>query len=346
MTESLPTVQITPSGHQFDCPPGSTILSAGLGAGFALPFACANGSCGSCLARVVDGEIEAVRFHDYTLTQAQKLSGHFLMCSCAPRGSAVVEVAEASSVHDMPEQTLKAKRCQIFTQHDVIIIRFKFTRGKAFRFLPGQLCELHFDDGFSKRLSIASCPCDAQTVEFHLPQNDANGSDVETSNADDDFNGRIRELSRNERVVIKGPTGSFTLSDDFSAAKVFVAIGEGFASIQGLIEHVINLDLESRCLLIWQATSSTGHYFDNLCRSWADALDEFRYRPISAHENAAETIAAELNQMPGSTEVYLSGPSWSDSSLDPGSGSKADNVTALAAELENSGITRVFVNHN
>lgn len=322
MSEGLPTVRITPSGHQFDCPPGSTVLSAGLGAGFALPFACANGSCGSCLARAVEGEVEQVKFHDYTLTQAQKLSGHFLMCSCAPRGQIVVEVAEAGSVRDMPEQTLKAKRCQLLDQHGVMIARFKFTRGKAFRFLPGQQCELHFDDGLSRRLPIASCPCDAQVVEFHLPLTDA----------DDDVSQRIHDLARNERVVIKGPGGSFTLSDDFTAAKVFVAIGEGFASIQGLVEHVINLDLETRCLLLWQATAETGHYFDNLCRSWADALDEFQYQSLSVHANLAQTITDELAQLPQSTEVYVSGPSNSES------------VDVLVETLEGSGIKRLFVN--
>ena len=311
---------MTPSGHQFDCPPGSTVLSAGLSAGFALPFACANGSCGSCLARVVDGEVEAVRFHDYTVTAAQKLSGHFLMCSCAARGDVEVEVAEASSVRDMPQQTLKAKRCQILTQHDVMIARFKFIRGKAFRFLPGQMCELRFADGLNRHLSIASCPCDAQIVEFHLPQN----------THDDELIRRINELSQNERVEIEGPTGSFTLSEDFTTPKLFVAIGAGFASIQGLIEHVINLDLDTPCLLLWQASAETGQYFDNLCRSWVDALDEFQYRAIAAHADAAEIITTELGRMPDTTEVYLSGPS-------------AD-VAALAASLENAGVSRLFVN--
>ena len=31
--------------------------------------------------------------------------------------------------------------------------------------------------------------------------------------------------------------------------------------------------------LIWIAAGASGHYLDNLCRSWSDALDNFRYTP-------------------------------------------------------------------
>jgi len=280
---------MSPSGNQFSCPPGSTILSAGLGAGVALPFGCANGSCGSCRARIIDGEVEVVRFHDYTLSHADKLSGYCLLCASAARGDVVVEVTEASSVTDVPKQTLKAKRCQLLTRHGVLIVRFKFIRGKAFRFLPGQWAELCFEDDFRIDLPIASCPCDAQVVEFHIPENHANTG----------LTGRIQDMSSNARVVISGPHGDFTVSEDDATAKIFIAVGEGFASIQGLVEHVINLELETDCRLIWQASDTVERYFDNLCRSWADALDNFQYQPVSAGASLIDIIDAELKRMAG-----------------------------------------------
>lgn len=321
-SDSLSTVRIAPSGNQFTCPPGSTLLSAGLGAGIALPFGCANGSCGSCLARVVEGEVETIRFHDYALTQAEKLSGHCLLCACAARGDVVVEVSEATSVGDVPEQTLKAKRCQILSQQDVTIVRFKFTRGKAFRFLPGQWAELNFEDGYSTDLAIASCPCDAQIVEFHIAENER---DIELLE-------RIRGLGRNERVVIRGPFGSYTLSEDFRTAKLFVAVGEGFASIQGLVEHMINLDLEPEpdCLLIWQATANVGQYFDNLCRSWVDALDRFRYLACAEGEDLTQTVACEIDAMAKKPEIYLSGPSA--------------GIETLAQRLQHTEPARLIIN--
>jgi len=212
---------MSPSGNQFTCPPGSTILSAGLGAGVALPFGCANGSCGSCRARVVDGEVEVVRFHDFTLSQADKLSGYCLLCASAARSDVVVEVTEASSVTDMPKQTLKAKRCQLLTRHGVLIVRFKFIRGKAFRFLPGQWAELCFEDDYCIDLPIASCPCDAQVVEFHIPEN----------HVDSGLISRVQDLPSNARVVITGPHGDFTLTEDYAAVNRQVTMSTGTSTI-------------------------------------------------------------------------------------------------------------------
>ena len=71
-TTDDPVVTLLPSGRQFVCHPNASILESGLSAGVALPFRCHNGSCGECRARVVSGEVETSRFHDYALTEAEK----------------------------------------------------------------------------------------------------------------------------------------------------------------------------------------------------------------------------------------------------------------------------------
>lgn len=49
----------TSAGLQsFEALPGETILASGLRAGVALPFECATGTCGTCRARTIDGDID------------------------------------------------------------------------------------------------------------------------------------------------------------------------------------------------------------------------------------------------------------------------------------------------
>ena len=55
-----------------------------------------------------------------------------------------------------------------------------------------------------------------------------------------------------------------------------------------MIQHALSLDLAESIDLHWLADEA-GHYQHNLCRAWADALDNFNYMP---HPKTAEV---ELN---------------------------------------------------
>ena len=101
------TVELYPSGHRFEAHSGETILEAALRAGRSPAFGCANGSCGECRARIVAGEVERVRFHDYVIADAEKRAGYALLCSTAPRSDLVVESTEASGVDDIAPQRVR-----------------------------------------------------------------------------------------------------------------------------------------------------------------------------------------------------------------------------------------------
>ena len=52
-----------------------------------LPFACKGGVCGTCRARVTDGEVEMRR--NYALEPAEVAAGYVLTCQSLPRSDAV-----------------------------------------------------------------------------------------------------------------------------------------------------------------------------------------------------------------------------------------------------------------
>ena len=74
--------------------PRRSILDAALAAGERLPYACRNGECGSCVARLASG---AVAHPDGTvLTDSQRNRGFILLCMVAPTTDCVVEVGLAT----------------------------------------------------------------------------------------------------------------------------------------------------------------------------------------------------------------------------------------------------------
>jgi toluene monooxygenase electron transfer component len=79
--------------YQFEARPGEKILYAGLCAQIDLPSECGTGTCGTCKARLIGGEIDDA-WPDAPGRKYLKLDqGEFLMCQCAARGDVSIEVA-------------------------------------------------------------------------------------------------------------------------------------------------------------------------------------------------------------------------------------------------------------
>ena len=82
----------------FEADPGARMLYAGLAAGINLPYECGSGTCGTCKARLVTGEIGNL-WAEAPGKQYLKQPGEFLMCQCVARSDCTVEVA--AFVHRM-----------------------------------------------------------------------------------------------------------------------------------------------------------------------------------------------------------------------------------------------------
>ena len=79
---------------------------------------------------------------------------------------------------------------------------------------------------------------------------------------------------------IRGPYGNFVIDETRVDPLVMIAFDTGFAAAKSLLEHVTAQDSERAVYLYWLACGTDGLYLDNLCRSWADALDQLEYFPI------------------------------------------------------------------
>jgi len=65
-----------------DCPPNSTLLSAFQTHGVEAPYACEEGTCGSCMCRVVKGR--ATLRHNEVLSPDELAEGYILACQAVP----------------------------------------------------------------------------------------------------------------------------------------------------------------------------------------------------------------------------------------------------------------------
>lgn len=300
-------VQVKPSGHEFFVDGNDSLLEAALRAGLSLDYGCSMGGCGKCKAKIVSGQVQRTRHSDYALTAAEKNAGVMLMCCNTALTDLVLEAREAHGAADMPLQALDAKVKSVSPLGaDVRLLHLQTPRSNRLRFLAGQSAWLALPDGSSASLPVASCPCDDRNLHFHIRRRPGDAF------AEGVFGG----LKGVESVRLEGPRGEFVLNEESHRPLVFIAIESGFAPVKSLIEHAMALDAAESLHLVWVASGEDGHYLDNLCRSWSDALDDFRYDPVKATGAAPDEAFMQaalphvLRDHPPLVEcdVYVAGP--------------------------------------
>ena len=122
--------------HEFHAVPGEKILHAGLRSGIALPYECGTGTCGTCKAKLIEGEVEDGWPEAPGKASLRHEMGEFLMCQWVARGDCAVEVAVAvtpmASHVTRPAPTAAVIRRSAMLTHDVLTFELELERPLAF----------------------------------------------------------------------------------------------------------------------------------------------------------------------------------------------------------------------
>lgn len=319
-------VTVRPSGHEFFVEGSETILQAALRAGLAPSYGCANGKCGLCKVRVVSGQLQQVSHTDYPLSAGERAQGHALICSHTAVSDLVIEMLEATTPADIPEQEAVVKVRRITPLGaDILLLHLQTARTQRLRFLAGQSVTLSVTgstSNFRGDYPIASCPCDDRNLLFHIRRPGADSTDAF---ADRLFAGALKV---GDAVSLFGPSGEFVLRQDSAHDIVLIVCDMGFAPAKSLIEQAIAADLPGSLHLFWAATQPAGHYLENQCRAWGDAIETFSFVTLAAPDAPAAGAAAARRALDdgdiSGRDFYVVGP--------------ADFVAAAARALAAAGL--------
>lgn len=294
-------VRLLPGQREFFVEGSDTILDAALRAGLSLRYGCSNGNCGLCKARLVSGKTLLMRHTDYAFTEAEKNQGYVLLCSHTAVTDLEIEASEIGGAQDIPKQEIATRVKKIETLgDDLALLHLQTPRTKRLQFLAGQSVTLETGNGAEGDYPVASCPCDDRNLQFHLLRQRGNRLAEYV----------FKKLKSGDIVSLVGPKGDFTLNEDSPRSLIFLAHGTGFAPIKSLIEHAMARDVAETMHLYWVA-GENGHYLNNLCRSWTDALDNFQYTPLQVEKTKTTSLLKQvLKDHPdiGEFDIYAAGP--------------------------------------
>lgn len=331
------SARIQPSGHEFFVEGKDSLLDAALRAGLHLDYGCASGNCGACKVRVLKGKVRKIRAHDFVLSALEKEQGYCLACSNTAVSDVVIEATEALTAVDLPQQEI---RCVVRNKEAVSdglnLVHVQTPRTQTLRFMAGQRVAMTLEDGKRRELAVASCPCDGRNLQFLL-----------RSGIGDGFAQTLLAGRHGQTLLIEGPRGDFLLEEEATEPAVFVAVGDGLASIKSLVEHAIAIDNAAALYLFRIDDAPAGGQLDNLCRAWNDALDNFSYRRLAPGVEPAEAarLIADAVMDLASHRLYVAGTAtWLDGFIEhairlgvPAENIRSDRIDAAGVRCIRAG---------
>ncbi len=244
-------ITLKPSGQNFAASEEESILAAALRHGINLPHSCRGGSCLSCRARVVGGEI---RYRDGlppALTAEEAADGWALLCQARAASDVAVEAAALETpgnirIRRLPCRVHKMQRLS----EDVMALFLKLPGFEPFEFLAGQYADILLADGRRRSFSMANPPHDAQILELHVRR-------VEGGAFTSHVFGHMKER---DLLRIEGPLGQFYWRDESGRPAIMVAGGTGYAPIKSMLRHVYEDRQPHPVHFYWGARDLAGLY--------------------------------------------------------------------------------------
>jgi toluene monooxygenase electron transfer component len=220
-TGGVRRVTLEPSGITFDQAPGQRLLEAAREARAWLPFECGWGSCGTCKATLVSGDVELLE-DAVSLSERDARRGRIVLC----QSSATTDVTiRPLRVSDEPDP-LRPVRLVTGTVASVLevgpsIVDVTVATDAAYDFRPGQFAIVHAPQGLRRCYSFAGVPGRSH-VRFVVKQYD--GRPVSTW---------VASLRAGDAVTFEGPYGDVWLRES-GRPVVMIAGGSGISAVLGL----------------------------------------------------------------------------------------------------------------
>ncbi len=206
--------------------PGETILGAALRQGLPLIHQCESGSCGTCVVRLAEGEVETLPGRALALLEGEIRDGHRLACSVRPVGDCAVAL-------DYPISAIAGPRPEI---HRAAVGAVERIARSVYRLDLDVIGDLSFAAGQYVRIrvpgadqwrsySMATTPKALPALGFLIRHLDG-GAMSEWLAAGP---------AAGTEIEIEGPHGAFGLDDDCGPT-LMIAGGTGLAPLLSMLD--------------------------------------------------------------------------------------------------------------
>jgi len=277
---------------------GKDLLSVLTAEKIFIPSACGGrGTCGLCKVKVNQGAGPLLPTEEPYLDEDEKKSGVRLSCQVKVRNDLKIEI---------PDELLAVReyvcRCDqiVDLTHDMKQFRLELREPEKIDYVPGQYIQLltpayeKSGEEVYRAYSISSDPAVEGAIELII-RLVPNG--ICTTYC-------FEYLDTGDEVRINGPYGDFRLSES-DAPIVFIAGGSGMAPIKSMLHHMKNTNNKRSAVYYFGANKVGDLFLVDLMRRFESDLADFRFVPVVAEAESAESWDGETGLVTEAVERNL-----------------------------------------
>ncbi|MGR8946612.1 MAG: FAD-binding oxidoreductase [Gammaproteobacteria bacterium] len=263
------------TAYEFECGADETVLEAALRAEVPILSQCQSGSCGTCVAKLSEGETKTVDGQSSSLLQSEREEGFRLTCQCIPQSDCTFAVDYDSALGEVvPERYESNIEHLQWVANDVVHLKLVLPEDDWFEFEPGQFVQLRVPGTEQWRsYSIASGQRDMPFIDLYVR--------ILPSGVMSDY--LKAEAEEGDLVELEAPYGSFRLRKS-KAKHIFIAGGTGLAPYFSMFEAVrLYSGSKPQMLLSFGCASDAGLFALSELEDAAFMLPSLAYR-VSVEE--------------------------------------------------------------
>lgn len=315
MTDQTHTVRFEPVGIEMQVTEGETVLDAAFRQGISVMHGCKEGQCSSCKSRLVDGDIELLKYSTFALPDYERDTDHILLCRTLAYSDIVVELLNYDE--DMLRRSIAVKAFEATVvavtnlTHDIRLLEIELDA--PLRFWAGQFVDLTISEaGITRAYSMASTPDVAsRRLQFIIKKY-----------PDGAFSAQLDGLLKpGDRMVAKGPYGTCFRREERPGPLLLIGGGSGMSPLWSILHDHMRSGEQRPVRFYYGARTPRDLFYLDRFAELAAKVADFRFIPALSnaeaddgwtgetgfvHDVVARTLRAE--GLAGEMDAYSCGP--------------------------------------
>lgn len=307
-------VRFEPVGIEMEVEEGETILDAAFRQGISLMHGCKEGQCGSCKSRLVDGDIELLKYSTFALPEYESETGHVLLCRTHAFSDITVELlnydedllSRSIAVKEFPGRVVATSALT----HDIRLLEIEIER--PLKFWAGQYVDLTLADRkITRAFSMANAPGESRLLRFIIKKY-PNGAFSSLLDGD---------LKVGDVLSAKGPYGTCFRREARPGPMLLIGGGSGMSPLWSIVtDHIESGESRPIRFFYGARTRADLFYLDELA-AIAGKVADFMFIPALSHATADDKWEGETgfvhdvvlrhlraNKLDGAIDAYACGP--------------------------------------
>jgi propane monooxygenase reductase subunit len=280
MTEALVhKVRFEPVGIEMEVEEGETVLDAAFRQGISVMHGCKEGQCGSCKSRLIEGDIELLKYSTFALPDYESETGHVLLCRTHAYSDVSFELLNYDE--DLLSRSIAVKafsgRVTKISALTADIRLLEIQIEKPLKFWAGQYVDLTLgDSAITRAFSMANAPAESTDLRFIIKKY-----------PDGAFSSQLDgKLCVGDAVVAKGPYGTCFRREERPGPMILIGGGSGMSPLWSILaDHIASEEQRPVRFFYGARTRADLFYLEELA-AIAARLKDFRFVPALSHAGA------------------------------------------------------------